>query len=136
MNKVYQVNRRLGRLIKFSIIVVILTVLFLVGYLLRVDRFGLAQVDYVDCIYFNQQLYYSGINPMERTEIGAEFVTEEIGTIRFKLSGNVHSTYYCLRNGDATFLDPGTELFTVESDPDAIAVAIDGKFYLYQLKSS
>jgi hypothetical protein len=119
---------------KALITIAVIVVLLLAGFLFRVDRFGFVAVDYVDCVYFNNQFYYSGWGEADRTPVEPALIGEKIGQVTFTLAENVHSTWYINRNGDAAFLVVGTEIYSVEADGAAIAVKIDGQYYRYEAK--
>lgn len=117
----------------FAVIVVAFIILILLGYIFRIDRFGLGyEIDYVDCIYINNQLYTSGINPNSRITVEPTLVDKKIGEVRFTLSDKVHSPYYINRNGDAAFLDVGTEIYSLKSQSNAVAVRINDQYYIFK----
>lgn len=116
-----------------AVIVISFVVLVILGYLFRVDRFGLGyEIDYVDCVYINNQFYTSGLNPIDRIPVEPTLVDKKIGEVRFKLLDNVHSPYYINRNGDAAFLDVGTEIYSLKSQSNAVAVRIDDQYYIFE----
>ena len=117
------------------IIIIIAAVIALLwaGYALRVDRFGLGyQIDYVDYVYINNQLYISGLSPVQREPVDVSMIDQKIGEVKFTTLDNVHSPYYIRRNGDAAFLDKGTEIFSLKSPDNAVAVKVDGIYYIFK----
>jgi hypothetical protein len=112
-----------------------IAVIFLasIGYAFRLDRFGVMQIDYMDCIYINNQLYFSSFEQsgFKRTPVESAFIDSKIGEVKFRLSENVHSSYYFNRNGDAAFLDVGTEVYSLKSDNNAIAVKIGEQYFIF-----
>lgn len=100
------------------------------GYVFRIDRFGTAQISWVDCVQINNTKYYSDFT---RTSIERSLIGEKIGKVKFNVYENVHNGYYRFRNGDATFLDVGTEIFSLKSDDTAIAVKQGDHYYLYKV---
>jgi hypothetical protein len=96
--------------------------------MVRIDRFGMSKISWVDCVQVNDIKYYSDY---ERTPVESSFVVEKIGEVKFNVYANVHNPNYRFRNGDATFLDVGTELFLVESEGNAIAVMVGNQYYIY-----
>lgn len=110
-----------------------IVLLVLAAYIFRLDRFGFVEVDYVDCVYINNQSYYSHSerNAGERTLIDPSLIEKKIGEIKFTLSENVHSTYYIFRNGDAAFLDIGTEIYRVKTSDSMVAVKIGEQYFEY-----
>lgn len=112
-------------------LVIILTVIILIfaGYYFRIDRFGLAQISWVDCVQVNGSKYYSNY---ERTEIDDMLINKKLGMVKFNVYENVHNGSYRFRNGDATFLEVGTEIYSVKGDVDSIAVKIGNSYYEYR----
>lgn len=117
----------------FTVIVIAFISLVILGYFFRIDRFGLGyEIDYVDCVYISNQLYTSGFNPNSRIPIESTLVGQKIGEVKFTLSNNVHSPYYINRNGDAAFLDIGTEIYSIKSQSDAVAIKIGEQYYIFK----
>jgi hypothetical protein len=113
-------------LIVFSIIVII--------WMFRLDRLGFSNLKWGDYIKFNGITYegqYTDNN--DRISIDASLVAKKIGETDYKLQGNVHSTFYQMRNRDATLLDRKTELYQIQSEnvDVSIAVKIGSSYYLY-----
>jgi len=108
----------------------ILGILLLMGYIFRVDRFGMASIDWVDCIQINNVKYYKDVN---KVPIESSLVDKKIGKVKFNVSENVHNSGYMFRNGDATYLEVGTEINSLKSDNNAIAIKINGLYYLYKV---
>ena len=111
-------------------VVIIAALIILAGYLFRVDRFGLSRILWIDCVKVNNNKYYSDY---ERTSIEETLVNKKIGEVKFNVYENVHNGNYKFRNGDASFLNVGTELYSLKSDVNAIAVKIDNVYYIYEL---
>ena len=117
--------------------IILLVILILAALLaavwkpLRLDRFGLpfVQIDWIDVVKWEGVTYESRIKP--RVEVPLADIGAKLGQVQFTVYGHVSNSRYQLRNGDATFLDPGTEVFTIKNDPDALAVLLDGKYYRY-----
>lgn len=85
-------------------------------------------VDWVDCVRVNDRTYYS---IGERKEVDASSIEDKVGTVTFKVSQNIHNPQYHLKNGDATYLEVGTELYSMTSSPGSIAVWMNGKYYVF-----
>lgn len=100
---------------------------------LRLDRFGNAQIDWVDVVQYNNEKYRSAF---PRTEIAPEKIGKTIGKIKFTLSGHVTNPHYAMRNFDAAFLPVHTALFAVKGETDSIAALADGKYYRYEKMKS
>lgn len=118
---------------KVIIIVAVVIALLWVGYAFRVDRFGLGyQIDYVDYVYINNQLYISGLSPVQREPVDVSMIDQKIGEVKFTTLDNVHSPWYIRRNGDAAFLDKGTAIFSLKSPDNAVAVKVDDTYYIFR----
>jgi hypothetical protein len=120
----------LGKKIKVSICIILIgSILILLGCYVRVDRFGIAQISWVDCIQINNTKYYSDFDrsPVEYSDIG-----KKIGKVKFNVSEKVHNPNYRFRNGDATYLEIGTEVYSLQSNSNVIAVKIDDDYFLYK----
>lgn len=117
---------------KTIFIVSIALILLITGYILRIDRFdrfGMAQISWVDCVQINNAKYYSDFN---RKTVEKSLLDTKIGDVQFNISKNVHNASYKFRNGDATYLEIGTEIYSLTSDKNAIAVKIGDFYYLYR----
>ncbi|MDW7658332.1 MAG: hypothetical protein SCM11_14280, partial [Bacillota bacterium] len=98
--------------------IILLAILILAALLaavwkpLRLDRFGLPfiQIDWIDVVKWDGVTYESRIKP--RVEVPLADIGDKLGQVQFTVYGHVSNSRYQLRNGDATFLDPGTEVFT------------------------
>jgi hypothetical protein len=121
---------------KKFLIVVVLILLVLMAFIFRFDRFGFVEVDFMDCVYMNNQLYFSGAegNGGERTLVDPALIDKKIGDVKFTLSENVHSTYYINRNVDAAFLDVGTEIYSMKAGENSIAIKIGGQYFEFKAK--
>lgn len=106
----------------------IFSIILVIGYIFRVDRFGMSSIDWVDCIQINDIKYLKDIN---KSPIENSLIDKKIGKVKFNVSKNVHNSSYLFRDGDATFLDVGTEISSLKSGNNAIAVKVDGLYYLY-----
>ncbi|HEU5139285.1 MAG TPA: hypothetical protein VFT51_04880 [Bacillales bacterium] len=78
-------------------------------------------IDWVDFIKLNGKEYtsiHTGViaNPKK--------AGPKIGSVKFKVSGNIHDGHYQSQNGDAAFLDPGTRIYEVEGYPNHSVVAV------------
>jgi hypothetical protein len=53
--------------------------------------------------------------------------------VKFKVSGNVCDPSYKLKDGDAAFLDPGTEIYQVNGHPTTqeLAARFNGQIVAY-----
>ncbi len=58
--------------------------------------------------------------------------------VKFKVSGNICSASYHLKDGDAAFLDPGTPIYQVNGHPPGMQLAarFNGRILLYAAASA
>lgn len=110
-------------------IVIIVIILIISGYIFRFDRFGISKISWVDCVQINNIKYYSDFN---RSPVEYSLIGNKIGEVKFNVSKNVNNANYRFRNGDATFLEVGTEIYRLKSDNSAIAVKIGELYYLFK----
>lgn len=111
------------------IIISAIIIVILLGYFLRIDRFGMAKISWVDCIKINNTMYTSNF---DRTTVDAASLGEPIGKVKFSVSQNVNNPNYRFRNGDATFLEPGTRIYAIKSDAGSVAVKVGEEYYLFK----
>lgn len=122
---------------RILVIILAFIIVFLLGNLLRFDRFDMLDpfghtcISWVDCVKINDKTYSNNL----RTQVESSSIGKKIGKVEFEVSKNVHNPSYKLRNGDATYLETGTEIYKVNSRPNEIAVKIEGKYYLYKVDS-
>lgn len=124
----------MNKKVKASIgIVFLCIILILIGYVFRldrVDRFGMAEISWVDCVKISDKKYYSfNVN----TQVEDSLIDKKIGKVKFNVSEMVKNSNYRFRNGDATFLKVGTEIYSLQSETNAVAVKIGEKYVLYKL---
>ena len=118
-------NKKIKVFIGFLIIILIY-----MGYIFRVDRFGRSEISWADCVQINNIKYISNL---KRTPVELSLVDKKIGEVKFNVSKNVHNVHYGFRNGDATILKVGTEIYSLKSDNNAITVKIGGVYFLYKV---
>lgn len=123
----------LNKKIKLSIYVILVgTILILAGYALRVDRidrFGTAEIHWIDCVQVNG-IKYNG--DYKKSIVDNSLIDKKIGEVRFNVSKMVHNPMYKFRDGDATFLDIGTEIYSIRLEYNAVAVKIGEQYFLYK----
>ena len=128
-----EVKILLNKKVKIFIGICVLSIIFIfMGYFFRVDRFGMSQIDWVDCVQINNIKYHSDFN---RTSAEYSLIDKKIGEVKFNVYKNVHNGNYRFRDGDATFLDVGTEIYSLKSDNNAITVKIGEIYFLYKIYS-
>lgn len=118
---------------KIKTLVIILSFLiiaFLAAYVLRIDRFGFSKISWVDCVQINGRKYH---RDFEKRELDYSVVGKQIGKVKFNVSDNVHNSNYHFRNGDATFLSVGTQIYEVNSSDfiNSVVVKVNDKYFLY-----
>lgn len=99
---------------KTKILLAMLAVLLIVagifaGYHYRIDRLGTAMITWADWLKLNNTMYYLD---HDADVIDPSCVGSRLGIVRFNVAKHVHNPEYHIRNGDATFLMEGTELFS------------------------
>lgn len=100
------------------------------------DRFGFADVDWADIVYYDNQIYdvvYISNDHSSRSIVEVDMIDELLGEIRFTLNENVDNEKYKLRNWDASFLQKGTRVFSIKNvNPNkSIAVYENGIYVEY-----
>jgi len=110
---------------KYNIILLISLLLLLTGCFKRPDTERVHE-DLIDMIAINDvYLYYSE----EETEgFNHSEIDTLIGEVLFTIKGNEKGGYKP-KNGDATFLDVGTEVYSVKGYSDIQRVYANGKLY-------
>ena len=93
-----------------------------------------AENDWVDMVQINGEAYAAAyINEnLNHTEVSEEDIGESLGTVQFTMNGAVSDPGYEMHDWDATYLDEGTQVYTVVGDNDSVAVSADGTYYLYR----
>jgi len=99
------------------------------GSNLRPDRFGMSKISWIDCIQLNDHRYSNNNWPPK--ELDKSLIDEEIGIITFNVAKKVGNPSYKFRNGDATYLEVGTKIYSVKDEPDKIAAYVDGVYRIY-----
>ena len=120
----------LNKKAKVFIGICLICIIILMGYIFRIDRFGMSKISWVDCLQINGIKYYSDFN---RSPIESSLISRKIGEVKFNISQNVNNANYRFRNSDATYLDIGTEIYSLKSKNDAIAVKIGELYFLYKV---
>ena len=99
------------------------------GYHYRIDRLGTAMITWADWLKLNNAMYY---RDQDADVIGPSCVGSRLGVIRYNVAQHVHNPEYHFRNGDATYLVEGTELFSnICGESDEILVVQDGTILRY-----
>jgi len=91
------------------------------------------QIDWVNFVRFGG---ITSVRPYER--VGRRLTSSDLGpiyaTVRFKLEGTIHDPAYQARDGDASFLDVGTRVYTVKGylPTFRLAAYLDGMLQLLE----
>lgn len=88
------------------------------------------EIDWVDFIKWDGEEYlgvHTGVLSNE------SFVDVKIGEVQFKVADNVSNPSYRLKDGDAAFHEPGTELFSIKGEKKLMAVKSPYSINGYQL---
>lgn len=89
-----------------------------------------AILDWVDFIQWDGN-YYIALDSAVLAD--PEKIGEKAGEVAFRVSDNINSTQYKVKNGDAAFWEPGTELYYVEGLPDLLAAKDPAEINGYSL---
>lgn len=101
--------------------ILIICVLLLSGCdLIQHDKMSQhAIIEWVDFIHTNGEMYQRAY----QLEIADQSLVGDImGEITFKIADHVHDPEYQSKNGDAAYLEPGTEFYSIEGGSDLIAI--------------
>lgn len=117
--------------IKAIIAILLVIILFIIiAYILRLDRFGLSKISWSDCVKINNVKYYSNF---EKETVNESLIDKKIGEVKFNVSKKVTNSEYKFRNGDATFLEEETKIYSLKSQDDAIAVKVNEEYFIYKI---
>jgi hypothetical protein len=109
------------KLLVFALVVVV-GVLLVLAFAFD-PNFG---ADYVNVIKFNDIVYMQVSN--NASFPGSDLVYFD--RVRFKMAGNTNYFHYKFQNGDATYLDAGTRLYSINDySPNFRLVTEDGNLY-------
>lgn len=91
------------------------------------------QIDWVDFVQFNGIQYLRTNNTVEEGMLGPQ-----VGSVKFKVAGNVYDAKYQLKDGDAAFFQEGTPIYSVNGyKPNfRIAAGPSKTPYIYQVFSN
>lgn len=96
---------------------------------LRLDRFGMSKISWIDCVQIEGHRYSSNSWPAEETE--ESYIDKKNGMIIFNVAKKVGNPSYKFRNGDATYLEVGTAIYSVKDDEGKIAALDDRGYRVY-----
>jgi hypothetical protein len=88
-------------------------------------------IDWVNFIQVGSNQYVAG--PQAATVLPESELGPVIGQVKFKVSGNVCDPAYRPKDGDAAFLDPGTQIYEIKGrlPSEALAARFNGQIVLY-----
>ena len=82
-----------------------------------------AEIDWVNFLQVGSITYYAhyskGESPRTKADLGNVYTT-----VKFKVAGNVHIPSYQKKDGDAAYLEPGTQVFTVKGYKSSFLLAV------------
>lgn len=92
-------------------------------------------IDWVNFIQVGSTQYVAGPGwtvALQGSDLGPVYAK-----VKFKVSGNVCDPNYKLKDGDAAFLDPGTEIYQVNghAPTEELAARFNGQIVAYVAKS-
>ena len=92
-------------------------------------------IDWVNFIQVGSTQYVAGPGwtvALQGSDLGPVYAK-----VKFKVSGNVCDPNYKLKDGDAAFLDPGTEIYQVNghTPTQELAARFNGQIVAYVAKS-
>lgn len=90
-----------------------------------------AMIDWVNFIQVGSTQYIAGMESaaaLQESDLGPVYAT-----VKFKVNGNVCDPSYKLKDGDAAFLDPGTQIYQVNGHAPAqmLAARVNGQIVAY-----
>jgi hypothetical protein len=87
-------------------------------------------IDWVDFIKFNGISYLRTVQPLPYHEEDLEY----FGVIQFRVDGNVNTSGYQIKDGDAAFLDKGIRIYSINSYSTdfRLLAKVGTEFYLYE----
>lgn len=87
-------------------------------------------IDWVDFIQWEGNHYLASDSAVLADP---EKISGKAGEVAFNVSDNINSTSYKVKNGDAAFWEPGTELYHIDGLPDFLAVKDPSEISGYRL---
>ena len=88
-------------------------------------------IDWINFIQVGSTQYVAGLDssvPLQESDLGPVYAK-----VKFKVSGNVCDPNYKLKDGDAAFLDSGTEIYQVNghAPTQELAARFNGQIVAY-----
>jgi len=118
-------------------IVFLIIIILATGYFFRIDRYGMAKIHWDNVVQINNTKYYAEYSAEKESKyskvsVESSLIGKKIGEVKFNVSENVGNPYYHFRNGDATFLEVGTEIYSLRSGTNSISIKIGAEYFLYK----
>ncbi len=121
---------RMKRIINITMLTLFLvtTILAYPGCSKETDR--IVEINWVDFIKFNEITYLRSNQSLPYSEEELEYFAE----IQFRVDGNINTTRYQIKDGDAAYVDEGKPIYSIEGySPEFRLVArVDAELYLFE----
>jgi hypothetical protein len=120
----------------FRSAVAVLGLMFIAGCQLPGSTTCNTTIDWVNFIQVGTTQYVAGPDwtvALQESELGPVYAQ-----VKFKVSGNVCDPSYRLKDGDAAFLDPGTQIYQVNGHPPTqeLAARFNGQIVAYVARAA
>ncbi|WP_217585873.1 hypothetical protein [Lentibacillus saliphilus] len=115
---------------KGSTVIMLVALLFIAGCEGTLPQKGHTIIDWVDFVKINDIQYHASYSAVIADET---FIGEKIGEVAFNVDDNITNPSYDIKNGDAAYLEEGTNLYLVKAMPGYIAVKDPYKINGYKL---
>ena len=92
------------------------------------------QIDWVDFVKVGSTMYVAGQGSVDATPLQDPDLGAVYATVKFKVADHVCDPNYRPKDGDAAFLEPGTQLYVVRgvAPAEALAARHDGRIWEYR----
>jgi hypothetical protein len=109
----------------------LLALLFITGCQLPGSTTCNTSIDWVNFVQVGSTQYVAG--PESSVALPESDLGPDYAQVKFKVSGNVCDPSYKIKDGDAAFLDPGTQIYQVNGQSPAheLAARFNGSIVAY-----
>lgn len=100
------------------------------------SKSGIIEIDWVDFVVLNDINYHRGY--MDNYKLQKDKVGKVIGKVEFTVANNIYDPKYKVKNGDAAFLEKGTNIYKLKdySTNFRVAVYSNNEWILYEADSN